>query len=127
MNKTEIKWNDFKMNVDLHRSYIEVAIKLNMFYYAITGAILSFYFTNANVPDAKYALILPLLFSVALTVFFFWAAKAALVMRIHIKTTAEELQLKAYPEGLVLVLLCAIFATVLAVVAAALSWYLLCH
>lgn len=127
MNETDIKWNDFKMNVELHRSYIEVAIKLNMFYYAITGAILSFYFTNSDIPDAKYALILPLLFSAGLTIFFFWAAKTALVMRDHIRTTAEELQLKAYPEGLVLVFLCTIFSLVLAFVTVALCWYLLCH
>ncbi len=127
MNDKEIKWNDFKMNVELHRSYLDVAIKLNMFYYAITGAILSFYFTNTGIPTAKYALILPVLLSIGLTVFFFWAAKTAMVLRDHIKTTAEELGLKAYPEGLVLVLLCVIFGTVLGVVSVALSWYLLCH
>ena len=38
----------------------------------------------------------------------------------------EELGLKAYPEGIVLVLLCAIFGIVLAIVSIALIWYLAC-
>ena len=102
MDQSELKWNDFKLNVDLHRSYLDLAIKLNMFYYAITGAILSFHFANSQLSTAKFALILPVVLSVGLTVFFFWGAKLANNLRSHIKTTAEELGLKAYPEGIVL-------------------------
>lgn len=127
MNETDIKWNDFKMNVDLHRSYLDLAIKLNMFYYAITGAILSFYFTNTDIETAKYALYLPVLLSIGLSAFFLWAAKSAWILRLHIRTTAEELGLKAYPEGLVLVLLCIIFGIVLGVVSLSLIWYLACN
>lgn len=97
-----------------------------MFYYAITGAILSFHFAHTDFPTAKYALILPVLLSVGLSLFFIWGAKLALNLRTHIKTTAEELGLKAYPEGIVLVLLCAIFGIVLAIVSIALIWYLAC-
>lgn len=46
MDALEIKWNDFKLNVELHKSYLDLALKINLFYYAITGAILSFYFTS---------------------------------------------------------------------------------
>ena len=124
MDPSEIKWNDFKMNVDLHRSYLDLAINLNMFYYAITGAIVSFHFANSASPTAKLALILPVILSIGLTVFFFWSAKLAHNLRFHIKSTAEELGLKCYPEGIVLVLLCIIFGTVLGVVSVALIWYL---
>lgn len=127
MDESDIKWNDFKMSVDLHRSYLDLAIKLNMFYYAITGAILSFHFANSELPTGKYALILPVLLSIGLTIFFFWGAKLAYNLRFHIRTTAEELGLKAYPEGIVLVLLCIIFGTVLGIVSLALIWYLACN
>jgi len=127
MDQSELKWNDFKLSVDLHRSYLDLAIKLNMFYYAITGAILSFHFANSQLSTAKFALILPVILSIGLTVFFFWGAKLANNLRLHIKTTAKELDLKAYPEGIVLVLLCIIFGAVLAVVSIALIWYLVCY
>jgi len=116
MDAIELKWNDFKQNVELHRSYLDVAIKLNMFYYAITGAILSFYFTHSQIPMAKYALGLPILLSIGLSILFFWSARLANTLRSHIRITAGELGLKAYPEGIVLVLVCSIFGGVLAIV-----------
>lgn len=124
MDSTEIKWNDFKMNVELHRSYLDLVIKLNMFYYAITGAIVSFHFANVNSEMAKYALILPLLLSIGLSVLFLWSAVLAQTLRAHIRNTASELELNAYPEGIVLVAICWIFGGVLVVVSFALGWYL---
>lgn len=123
MDQVDLKWNDFKQNVELHRSYLDLAIKLNMFYYAITGAILSFYFTNSDIPMAKYALGLPILLSVGLSILFLWSAVLASTLRSHIRTTAIELGLKAYPEGIVLVLVCLIFGGVLAIVSIALVWF----
>lgn len=38
MDATDIKWNDFKQAVELDGAYLELAMKLNMFCYAITGA-----------------------------------------------------------------------------------------
>lgn len=126
MDVTELKWNDYKQNVELHRSYLELSIKLNMFHYAITGAILSFYFTHTNIPMAKYALGLPILLSIALSGLFLWSVRLANTLRIHIRTTANELGLKAYPEGIVLVLICAIFGIILAVVSIALIIFFVC-
>jgi hypothetical protein len=127
MDTTELKWNYFKMKVDLHRSYLDLAIKINMFYYAITGAILSFHFTNADVVSAKYGLYLPLFLSIGLCVFFVWSAKLAHNLRLSIRDSARELDLKSYPEGIVLVLICGIFGTVLGLVSLALILYLYCN
>jgi hypothetical protein len=124
MDKLELKWNDYKMSVDLHRSYLDLVIKLNMFYYAITGAIMSFHFTNGGIEVSKYALLLPLLLSIGFSVFFIWSAKLAHNLRIGIMRRANELQLDVYPEGIVLVLLCIISGTVLALVSIALIFYL---
>jgi len=107
MDATDIKWNDFKQAVELHRSYLELAMKLNMFYYAITGAILSFYFTHNDIPMAKFALGLPLV----------------LGLRMHIRNTAAELGLATAPEGVVLVMICVIFGAMLPLVFLALLWF----
>ena len=116
MDATDIKWNDFKQAVELHRNYLELAMKLNMFYYAITGAIVSFYFTHTDVPMAKYALGLPILLSAALAVLFLWSAFMAQRLRMHIRNTAAELGLATAPEGVVLVAICVIFGLILAIV-----------
>lgn len=126
MEKTEIEWNNFKMSVELHRSYLDVAIKLNMFYYAITGAILSFHFSKGTPEVSQYSLYLPLLLSIGLAVFFLWSARLAWHLRNSISTSAKTLGLQFKPEGIVLVLLCLIFGIVLSIVSAGLAWYLLC-
>ena len=123
MDATDIKWNDYKQAVELHKAYLELAIKLNMFNYAITGAILSFYFTHTQVPMAKYALGLPILLSAALAVLFLWSALMAQRLRLHIRNTAAELGLATSPEGVVLVMICVIFGVMLTLVFLALLWF----
>lgn len=122
MDSTELKWDEFKQTVEIHRSYLELSIKINMFYYAITGAILSFYFTHTHIPMAKYALGLPILLSLALATCFLWSAKLSYVLRAHIRSTANELGFKTYPEGIVLVIFCVMFGIILLLVSATLIW-----
>ena len=123
MDAIDVKWNDFKQTVELHRAYLELAMKLNMFYYAITGAILSFYFTHTDVPSAKFALGLPIVLSAALAVLFLWSAFMAQRLRMHIRNTAAELGLATAPEGVVLVAICFIFGGVLTAVFLTLLWF----
>lgn len=59
MDERELTWNDYRINVDLHRSYLDLAIKINMLSYAITGAIISFHFSNFEHAVMKIALALP--------------------------------------------------------------------
>ena len=122
MENDEALWKDYQQAVELHRHYLELAIKLNIFYYAITGAILSFYFANTDIPMVKYALCLPLLLSSAFSYLFFHSAVLAQNLRIHIRATAEKLRRPFYPEGIVLVLICAIFGSILAIVSIALIY-----
>ncbi len=123
MDSTELKWNDFKQAVEIHRSYLDLALKVNLFYYAITGAILSFYFTHTHVPMAKYALGLPIVLSLALGMAFLWSARLAIVLRNHIRQSANALGFTLYPEGIVLVMFCVMFGLVLMLVSIALIWF----
>ena len=69
MDDRELLWRQYQLNVDLYKGYLDLIVKINVFYYAITGAILSFYFANQN-DLTKLSLLLPLLMSVTLGVFF---------------------------------------------------------
>jgi hypothetical protein len=68
MDDRELLWRQYQLNIDLYKGYLELIVKINVFYYAITGAILSFFFSNQN-HLTKFSLLLPLFMSIALEFF----------------------------------------------------------
>ena len=68
-------WKQYEISVDLYKHYLKLTIEINVFYYAITGAIVSYYFAHrAEAPDIRFALMLPILMSVLLALFLFTVA-----------------------------------------------------
>ena len=58
----DILWKQFSLYVDLYKFYMDITMKVNLFYYGITGAILSFLvihvttssdLTNAHMSDLQ--------------------------------------------------------------------------
>tara|TARA_A200000113_G_C8588461_1_gene265145 strand:+ start:63 stop:482 length:420 start_codon:yes stop_codon:yes gene_type:complete len=89
----EFLWERYKQAVDLHRGYLDLAIKLNGFNYAITGAIISFYFaTRMEEPLVHWSLLLPFLMNMGLVIFFFRSALAARLSQQDIHKLANALQ-----------------------------------
>ena len=125
MDINSIEWKDFELSVELHKSYLDFVMKLNLFLYAITGSILSFHFSQENPTSSIYALMLPIALSFSLGCFLLYCSKLAWTLRGNIKIRAEKLGLSIYPEGIVLVLLCVIFGLILVVVSVVLLCYLL--
>ena len=125
MDTNSIEWKDFELSVDLHKSYLEYAIKINLFHYVVTGAILSFHFSQESPNISWLALILPTSLSLMLGLFFLYGAKLAMNLKNNIKMRAETLGLHVYPDGIVLVLICLIFGTVMVGVGLALLGYML--
>jgi hypothetical protein len=71
MNEKELAWKRYSMNIDIYQNFFDIVIKVNLFYYGITGALLSFYYTNISTnADLKYSLLFPALFSFALILLF---------------------------------------------------------
>lgn len=124
MNDRELLWRQYQMNIDLYRGYLELVVKINVFYYAITGAILSFFFSHADDPLIKWSLLLPLVMSVALGIFFVVGARLAQVPREETFKIRDALGLIAAPEIGVLILLLYVFATLTFMVSAGLLWVL---
>ncbi len=124
MDDRELLWKQYNLNVDLYRSYLELVIKINIFYYAVTGAILSYYFAHSKEALVKWSLLLPLVMSVALGVFFLIGACLARVPRKETFKIRDALGLLAAPEIGVLIILLAIFAVLMFLVAGGLAWLL---
>jgi hypothetical protein len=95
-DRASFLWEQYKHCIDLHRSYLDLVIKINVFYYAVTGAIISFYFYNSEDPLMRFSLVLPFLMSIALAIFFYRAASAADVTHSDIEKMATNLGFEVF-------------------------------
>tara|TARA_R110001599_G_scaffold353550_1_gene593746 strand:- start:1343 stop:1726 length:384 start_codon:yes stop_codon:yes gene_type:complete len=125
MDVNSIEWKDYEMSIALHKTYLEFAIKLNLFHYAITGAILSFHFAKESPTVSILGLFLPMFLSFSLGCFFLYGTKLAMTLRGNIKKRAEIIGLHVYPEGVVLVIICGIFGVAMLTVGLVIAHYLL--
>jgi hypothetical protein len=125
MDVNSIEWKDYEMSIELHKSYLDFAIKLNLFHYAITGAILSFHFAKESPTVSIIGLFLPMVLSLSLGGFFLFGVRLAINLRSNIIKRAKILGLHIYPEGIVLVVVCGIFGTTMVAVGLAIASYLL--
>lgn len=128
MDKAELLWRQYDMHNQLYKGYLELVVRLNVFYYAITGAILSFYFAHAGESELiRWSLLLPFLMSVALAGFFFYGAHAASATRKEVFAIRDALGLNTAPEHAVLMTLLCIFGGLMVVVAIGLGYVMGCQ
>lgn len=127
MNRDELLFNHYKIHIELYKHYLELLIKFNFFYYAITGAILSFYFSNHSTNFIQFILVFPLIMSFAFAIFFFYASSKAKNSRKEVIEIAIELELKTFPELNVLVILLKLFAVLFVIMSFILLILLVFH
>lgn len=125
MDDRELLWKQYSQNVDLYKFYMDLVIKINVFYYAVTGAILSYYFSHLEVANIRFSLLLPILMSVAFAGFFVYGAVLMRALRQEVFDIRDALGLKVAPELQVLSVLLYIFAVVFSFVAIGCSYLLL--
>ncbi|MCW9027880.1 MAG: hypothetical protein OQJ80_03020 [Kangiella sp.] len=114
------------MNVDLYKSYLDLVVKINAFYYLVTGAILSFYFTNSTLPLVKWSLLFPLIMSLALSALFIIGASLAKVSRNDVFKIRDKLGLDVAPEIGVLILFLYTVAVFMLLVSIGLAFLIFC-
>ena len=111
--QNELLWRQYAQHIDLYKFYFEVTIKLTAFHYAITGAILSYYFTQPPDSMVRWALLLPVVLSSGLG-FIFWRGASLLeITREDVFSLRDQLRLEVSPEFAVLVLLLKLFSAIL--------------
>jgi hypothetical protein len=124
MDQSEVDWRQYQQHIDTYKFYIEMAVKIVGLYFAVSGAMLSFYFANADSEQAKSALYLPWLIGAGLAIFFTTGAVLSVVTRDDVFKLREKLGLEVAPETGVLTLLLGIFSVVLVVCVIGLSYVL---
>jgi hypothetical protein len=101
----KLQWREYAVQVDLYKHYMDMLMKVNAFFYIITGGILSFYFVNFGKPFVRYALLFPILMSFLLgAIFFYGASKWKIVVRI-MREALESLDLVKAPDAQILYIL----------------------
>jgi hypothetical protein len=117
----ESLWKQYQLHIDLYKHYLELVVKFNVFYYAVTGAIVSFYFSKTDVPLIKYSLLFPIVLSLGFGGFFIYAASLMSPIRDEIFSIRDELGLYSAPEVRVLSVVLCISAIMFLVVAISLG------
>lgn len=127
MTRDELLWQQQVMNVELYKHYLKLVVEFNVFFYAITGAVVSYYLSNAEQPMMRFALALPLLMSVMFAVFFFYCMTLVKPLGEDLAKVRKALELLTAPEASVLSIFLLISALLMIVVAIGLAAIILCQ
>ena len=114
-------WKQYEVHVDLYKHYLKLSVEVNVFYYAITGALLSYYFAHRSEGSIRFALVLPLLMSVMLGGLFIYGAILNRVSRTEVFRVRDALGLQVAPDFAVLGWFLAICAVLMLAVAIGLA------
>lgn len=126
MDGPELLWRQYSLHFDLYKHYLKLTIEFNVFYYAITGAIVSYYLPRSSEPLMEYALLLPFAMSILFFVFFVYGAVLMRITRTEVFAIRDSLGLKSAPELAVLIALLYIFAVLTLAVAVGLGILIWC-
>lgn len=121
-------WKHCQLHAELYQHYLELVLKFNVFYYAVTGGILSFYFSNkADVGMPRYGLLLfPVAMSVGFGGLFLYGATLVKVSRKDVLDISRALGLRVFPEMRVLTVLLVVSGVLFFLVAATLATITVC-
>ena len=106
----ELLWRQYNLHVDLYKYYFDIALKANIFFYGITGAILTYYFANSSQDLIKYSLLLPMVMSFGLSILFIYSSFLMTVIRDDIFDLRKKLGLQTAPDVHVLIMALRVFA-----------------
>lgn len=109
-------WRQYKIHVDLYKHYLDLALKFNAFYYAATGAFLSFYLTRPTIGKLKYSLFFMIALSAGIVALFVYGACRNRASRTEIVDITQALRLRVFPELHVLTFLLVLSATLICLV-----------
>lgn len=118
----DLLWKQYQLHVDLYKHYLELVLKFNVFYYAATGAILSFFFSKTGVGLIKYSLLFPIMMSVAFGILFIYGAFTLRITRQDVFDIRDKLGLETAPEFNVLKWLLVLSAILMFGVAGVIFW-----
>ena len=102
MINKEYLWKEYDQAIGLYKFYFSLTLQIYIFFYGITGGIVTFYFANKNIAYVQYSLILPMIMSFLIAFLFAYGSKLISVVGNQINHLAKKLNVYAYPNTSVL-------------------------
>ncbi|WP_349810748.1 hypothetical protein ABQ179_003135 [Xanthomonas dyei] len=116
MDRQELLWKQYDLHVGLYKFYLELTLKVNAAFYAISGAVATYTLTHQESNAARIALLIPAVFGVGLAVVAGCGAYLQESTRDELVAIRDSLELQTIPEIKILSwLLCVSVAGFLAV------------
>ncbi|HEX8129769.1 MAG TPA: hypothetical protein VF527_11765 [Pyrinomonadaceae bacterium] len=115
----ELLWRQYHCYLELYKYYLELSLKGNVFFYLITGSILTFYFTHHDEALVKYSLILPIIMSLALGLAFILGAILTKGLGKDFVDLSSQLGFNSCPSVKILIVLLYSFGSIFIIVAMA--------
>ena len=121
IDSRELLWRQYEQNVGLFKFYLELVIKMNLYYYVVTGGIMTLYFANNAASQSRFILVFPGLMSLALCGLFLRGAFLMKPIRQEIFQLRDALGFSVAPDAGILSLVLCVFAFLYFVVAIGLA------
>jgi len=98
-NGEELLWEQFRVHVDLYKTYLELLLKFNAFFYGITGGIVAFVLSDANPPPLlRFALLLPIIMSFGFACLSGYGAVTVRPVATEVRRLASRLSFETSPN-----------------------------
>lgn len=105
MDRKDLLWKQYELHVSLYKFYLDLTLKVNAAFYAISGAVATYVLTHQAMDAAKAALLIPTVLGIGLA---FVAAYGAVMQRYtrdELLAIRNTLELETIPEIKVLAFL----------------------
>lgn len=121
--QVDVWWRQYDRMISPYERYLDLALRLAIFIFAICGGITSYVLANAtHDQDTRWALLVPMAMLLGFAIFFCRAAGLMPVLRKHVFELRGHLGLGVAPDLGVLTELLCLLALLFVLVAAGLGW-----
>ena len=98
MDRAELLWKQYELHVSLYKFYLDLTLKVNAAFYAISGAVATYTLTNQPTGAARTALLIPTVLGIGLTVVAVYGAIIQNNTRNELISIRNQLELETFPE-----------------------------
>ena len=114
----EIIWRQYALHLDLYKFHMDATVKYNIFYFAITGGVVSYVFSTSEQQEGvvKWALLLPIFLSICFMSALIYATFLVQPRKAELENIKDQLKINTVPNMTLLQVITALLSLVHAIV-----------
>jgi hypothetical protein len=117
MPNPNLLWKQYELCIELYKHYLKLLVEFNLFYYGVTGAVVSYGLVHIEDRLVRYGMLLPVFMSILFGAYFIYGAYLMRFMRAEVYAIRDALGLQTAPELGVLTWFLIVSTTLMATVA----------